>query len=160
MAVRARGEVPIGDFDLRHLRAIHRYLFQDVYDWAGDIRTVNISKGSSAFQAFVFIETGVAHVHSSVRKAKYLKNLSPAAFAKEAAAVLSDLNYCHPFREGNGRTQIVYLRQLAERAGHTFRPERLGAAGWIAASQSAMGGDNAPFERGIFNAVVLKHKTL
>lgn len=120
VVVRARGGVPTGDFDLRHLRAIHHYLFQDVYEWAGEIRTVNISKGSSAFQAFVFIETGIAHVHSSVRRAKYLRNLSPAAFAMEAAPVLSDLNYCHPFRVGNGERRSCIYDNSRSRQGIRF----------------------------------------
>jgi cell filamentation protein len=48
---RSREGAPTGDFDLRHLRAIHRHLFQDVYDWAGEIRTVEIAKGGSQFRS-------------------------------------------------------------------------------------------------------------
>ena len=47
---RAAETIPTGAFDLAHLRAIHRHLFQDVYDWAGELRTVEISKGASQFQ--------------------------------------------------------------------------------------------------------------
>src|SRR5690606_15090999 len=49
---------PSGSFDLKHLRAIHRHLFQDVYDWAGELRTVEIFKGGSQFQFRQYIATG------------------------------------------------------------------------------------------------------
>ena len=57
-------DIPKGDFDLRHLKAIHHHLFQDVYEWAGKIRTVEISKGESQFQFRQYIETGMADVHA------------------------------------------------------------------------------------------------
>jgi cell filamentation protein len=53
---------PVGSFDLSHLRAIHRHLFQDIYDWAGELRTVEISKGGSQFQFRQYIPTGMADV--------------------------------------------------------------------------------------------------
>ncbi|RYE61583.1 MAG: cell division protein, partial [Oxalobacteraceae bacterium] len=64
--IRSIQKIPTGDFDLKHLRAIHRHLFQDVYDWAGEIRTVEISKGSSQFQFRQYIETGMADVHRRI----------------------------------------------------------------------------------------------
>ena len=59
VAQRLLEAVPTGDFDLDHLRAIHRHLFQDVYEWAGEVRTVEIAKGGSGFQPRRFIETGL-----------------------------------------------------------------------------------------------------
>lgn len=153
VAARALGSVPMGQFDLKHLRAIHRHLFQDVYPWAGEVRTVNISKGQSVFQAFAYIETGMAHVHSVIRGKQFLRGLPAALFANQAAAVMSDLNYCHPFREGNGRTQLEFLRQLSDQAGHPFHREELDAAGWIEASQEAMRGNNSLLARQILRAI-------
>jgi cell filamentation protein len=63
VALRIRRNVPRGNFDLKHLRAIHRHLFQDIYDWAGELRTVEISKGRQQFQFRKFIETGMTDVH-------------------------------------------------------------------------------------------------
>jgi cell filamentation protein len=57
---------PAGSFDLAHLRAIHCHLFQDVYDWAGDIRTLEIAKGGSQFMFVRFIATGMADVHRRI----------------------------------------------------------------------------------------------
>jgi cell filamentation protein len=128
---------PAGRFDLKHLCAIHRHLFQDIYEWAGKIRTVEISKGGSQFQFRQFIETGMGDIHRRLVRAEFLRDLSPDAFATAAAEVLGDVNYVHPFREGNGRTQLLYLEQLAEQAGHPLDLSRLVPASWIAASRAA-----------------------
>jgi len=150
---RAREGIPTGDFDLKHLRAIHRHLFQDVYDWAGELRTVEISKGGSQFQFRKYIETGMADVHRRLRQADYLRSLSPAGFAQAAAAILGDVNYVHPFREGNGRTQLLYLRQLARQAGHELDFARIDRAGWMDASIKANGADYAAMAGCIEGAV-------
>lgn len=122
---------------MAHLRAIHRHLFQDVFDWAGELRTVEISKGGHQFQFRRFIETGMADVHRRLAAQDFLRGSSASEFAESAGAILGDVNYCHPFREGNGRTQLVYLRQLAAQAGHRLRLERLDRKAWMDASREA-----------------------
>jgi cell filamentation protein len=117
--------VPHGDFDLDHLTAIHHHLFQDVYDWAGEIRTVSITKGHSEFQHPHFIETGMRDVHRRLLERRYLMELSPNEFAEQAGTIIGDVNYVHPFREGNGRAQFQYLDQLAQRAGHPLDLKRI-----------------------------------
>lgn len=134
---RMRETLPIGSFDLTHLRALHRHLFQDVYEWAGEMRTVEISKGGQQFQFRRFIETGMADLHRRLVAQNFLQGLSAAEFAEKAGAILGDVNYCHPFREGNGRTQLVYLRQLAAQAEHRLRLERLDRDAWMTASREA-----------------------
>jgi len=128
---------PKGDFDLAHLQAIHRHLFQDVYEWAGELRTVEIAKGRSQFQFRQYIETGMADVEKRLKEKDNLTGLSRGAFAREAAAIIGDVNYVHPFREGNGRTQMQYLKQLCERAGHPIRIERIRPDEWLKASEEA-----------------------
>jgi cell filamentation protein len=81
VVLRMRGNIPGGSFDLTHLRAIHRHLFQDVYDWAGELRTVEISKGRQQFQFRKFIETGMANVHGRLVRSRFLKELSATSFA-------------------------------------------------------------------------------
>lgn len=144
---RAREGIPTGNFDLKHLQAIHRHLFQDVYDWAGAVRTVEISKGGSQFQFRRYIETGMADVHRRLREARFLRGLPPAAFAEAAASIIGDVNYVHPFREGNGRTQLLYLQQLARQAGHDLDFARLDRAEWMEASIKAHGADYAGMAR-------------
>lgn len=134
---RSREDVPRGKFDLDHLKAIHRHLFQDVYDWAGKVRTVEIAKDKSQFQFRQYVETGMADIEKRLKDKKYLRNLSRGAFANEAAAIIGDVNYVHPFREGNGRVQMQYLKQLCEQAGHPIRLERIAPETWMDASREA-----------------------
>lgn len=129
--------IPAGQFDLTHLRAIHRQLFQDVYTWAGEIRTVEIAKNGHQFQFFRFIEMGVGDVHNRLEPADFLRGLSRDAFATFAGKIIGDVNYVHPFREGNGRTQLFYLEQLAEQAGHRLDLTKLDPGRWIAACRAA-----------------------
>jgi len=137
VTMRAREGAPQGDFDLKHLKAIHRHLFQDIYEWAGEVRTVEISKGQNQFQFRQYIETGMADVHRRIVKSNFLRGLQRPEFAAEAGRIIGDVNYVHPFREGNGRTQLQYLKQLAERAGHPFDLTKIDAAGWLEASKEA-----------------------
>jgi len=134
---RLRKGAPTGNFDLNHLQAIHKYLFQDVYEWAGEVRTVEINKDGNQFQFAEFIEIGMGNVHQRVVQANYLRGLSPSAFARDAAKIIGDVNYVHPFREGNGRTQMQYLKQLAARAEHALDLARVDPAQWIEASKEA-----------------------
>jgi cell filamentation protein len=138
---RARRGVASGHFDLDHLRAIHRHLFQDVYDWAGEIRKIELNKNGHQFQFRRFIETGMSNIHKRLVDADILAGLSRDAFAKQAAGIVGDVNYVHPFRDGNGRTQLLYLEQLAEQAGHLLDLIRLDPARWLAASRRAHRGD-------------------
>lgn len=91
-----------GQFDLEHLCQIHRYLFQDIYEWAGSIRTVDIIRGESRFCNVRHIQTYADTVFSSLRDEDYLRALSKRQFAARAAHYLSEINAIHPFREGNG----------------------------------------------------------
>ena len=134
---RVREGIPRGDFDLAHLKAIHKYLFQDVYDWAGEVRTIEISRSGHQFQFRRYIVSGMADVHQRVVDAGYFKDLSASEFAAEAGRIIGDVNYVHPFREGNGRTQLFYLKQLAEIAGHRVDLTRMQPALWLAASREA-----------------------
>lgn len=141
------GKVPRGNFDLAHIQAMHRYLFQDIYAWAGDVRTVEMSKGESVFQFRAYIRTGMADVHRPLIEADFLRNLSVKEFADQAAAIIGDLNYVHPFREGNGRTQLQYLKQLAEQAGHPIDLTLLHPDRWLSASKAAFNNRYEPMAR-------------
>ncbi len=141
VSIRIEQGPPHGDFDLNHLKAIHLHLFQDIYAWAGEIRTVEISKDGHQFQLMKFIETGMADVHRRIVENHYLQELHPAEFAQKAGEIIGDLNYVHPFREGNGRTQLQYLDQLAEQAGYKLEVIRIQPAHWLQASREAHNND-------------------
>lgn len=158
VAQRTAEGVPTGDFNLDHLRAIHRHLFQDIYEWAGEIRTVEMSKGGSPFLPTGRIVIGMEDVHRRIREQGYLKGQSPNGFAKEAGKIIGDINHVHPFREGNGRTQLQYLKQLTRHAGHGIALERLDQQKWITASIAANRGDYDPMADAIRGALVSRQK--
>jgi len=149
---------PIGAFDLTHLRAIHRHLFQDVYDWAGELRTVEIDKGGHQFQFRRYIQTGMAGVHRRLTQSGFLKGLNPEDFAQQAGVIMGDVNYVHPFREGNGRTQAQYLKQLAAQAGHALDLRCIDRALWIDAFMASHGADYSLMARVIGQAIIGPHK--
>ncbi len=117
--------LPEGNLDAAHYYAIHLHLFQDVYDWAGKIRTVRISKGGSAFCYPEYIEQEMQTLFDGLRNQNHLRGLSADEFATRAAHFLATLNAIHPFREGNGRAQTSFLLLLADRAGHPLNLEKL-----------------------------------
>ena len=109
----------IGNFDIRHLRSIHRHIFQDVFPWAGEFREVVTSRTDSfGFPPPQFILPSLETIFLNIRKENYLQNLSPDDFARRAGHYLGEINAIHPFREGNGRTQREFIRTLALHAGH------------------------------------------
>jgi cell filamentation protein len=106
-----------GRFDVGHLLAIHKYIFQDVLSWAGEFRTVNISKGGNFFGAAAFIEPALDGVLRNIPAENCLRQMDAPRFAARAGYYLSEINAIHPFREGNGRTQREFIRQLGAEAG-------------------------------------------
>ena len=109
-----------GAFDLAHLCKIHQYLFQDVFEWAGEVRSVDIIRGDSRFCNVRHIQSYSNTVFSALAAEKYLVNLEPKAFASRLAHFLSEINAIHPFREGNGRVQRLFISQVAEHAGYSL----------------------------------------
>ncbi len=112
-------EKPIkGHFDLEHLKKLHFHIFQDVYDWAGEIRTVDISRGTSHFAHAQYIESAAKTLFANLKKENWLKELDIDGFSLKAAHYLSEINVLHPFREGNGRAQRAFITQLCRDAGY------------------------------------------
>ena len=151
---RIREGVPTGSFELSHLCAIHHHLFQDIYDWAGELRTVEISRGRQQFQFRQFIVTGMADVHRRLVAANFLTGVSAREFSDRSAVIIGDVNYIHPFREGNGRTQLQYLKLLALQAGHPLDLSRIDPTTWIEASRSSHEADYRLMAEAIWLAIV------
>lgn len=107
-----------GEFNLLHLKKIHKYIFGDIYDWAGEIRWVNIAKGN-IFCNYEFIEANADSLFNKLRKENYLKDTSKNEIPFRLAFYLSEINVLHPFREGNGRAQRLFIEHLAENAGYS-----------------------------------------
>lgn len=107
-----------GVFDLKHLCAIHQHLFQDVYHWAGEMRTVDISRGSSRFANFALIERYLDQKLRGISVENFLRCMGPDTFVARLAYYMGEINAAHPFREGNGRVQRLFCAQLAEQSGY------------------------------------------
>lgn len=103
----------IGKFDLPHFVAIHKYIFEDLYPFAGLFRTENIAKGNFSFAEWNYIENELNRILNELKEENYLKELDKNNLAKRLAYYMSELNVLHPFREGNGRTIREFIRQLA-----------------------------------------------
>jgi cell filamentation protein len=133
-----------GDYDLAHLRATHARIFADAYHWAGEVRTVEISKGGDLFAHPRHVERYLDEVFARLADENRLHGLDRESFTDRLADYYADVNAAHPFREGNGRTQRAFLGQLAEQAGHDIAWSRVDQARNIEASRAALHGDNAP----------------
>jgi cell filamentation protein len=133
--------LPRGRLSVRHCQAIHRHLFQDVYAWAGRFRTVRMAKGTSVFCYPENIAREMTRVFAELKGAQFLTGLNAKAFAAGAAHFLADLNAIHPFREGNGRTQLIFLAAVAQHAGHAFDPTRLDREAYLSAIIRSFSGD-------------------
>ena len=136
-------EQPIdGKFDLEHLCAIHRHLFQDVYEWAGETRTIDISKGTSRFANWPLIDSYLGKQLAALTNEKFLRSLPPEQFIERLAHTMAEINATHPFREGNGRVQRAFCAQLADRAGYFIDFADVESDEMIGAMIASFHGDN------------------
>ena len=142
-----------GSFDLAHLCKIHEYLFQDVYEWAGEVRTVDIIRGGSRFCNVRHIQSYSNTVFSALAAEKYLVNLEPKVFANRLAHYLSEINAIHPFREGNGRVQRLFISQLAKQTGYSLDYSALDQAELYPVMQESFLGNVKPLADLIFKII-------
>jgi cell filamentation protein len=146
-AQRSEEPLPRGRLGSAHYRAIHRHLFQDVFEWAGSWRTLRIAKGGSMFCYPEHIDAEMRKLFGRLTADRFLNGLPAATFAAQAAHVLAELNAIHPFREGNGRTQLTYLTLLAARAGHPLALERMDPAAMLTAMVESFKADERPLAK-------------
>jgi cell filamentation protein len=108
---------PVKITDSSALFAIHRYLFQDLYEWAGRRRTVEITKGGKQFFPLSHFETALTYIDRLVAEYKTIAESDKKKLSHKLAEILDAVNFLHPFREGNGRTQREFVRTLALEKG-------------------------------------------
>ena len=140
-------------YDLPHLREIHRRIFGDIYQWAGQIRTVAIAKGA-VFCLPEYIESSAAVIFRELHDEQCLRGLHRDAFIGRLAHYLGEVNALHPFREGNGRAQRAFFGQLARDAGFTLAWQHLDPVRNVEASAAIMRGDPGPM-REMLRALVI-----
>lgn len=109
--------------DLAELSAIHHHLFQDIYDWAGQIRTVDIRKnaaGSTFFVPVAMIERSAGYAADALREDGLLRELPRDRLIERLSFHYDQFNYLHPFREGNGRTQRAFWSRVVRDVGYVL----------------------------------------
>ncbi|QKD00733.1 Fic/DOC family protein [Mesorhizobium loti] len=143
---RADEPLPAGELDYPHYSSLHRHLFQDVYAWAGQPRSIRIGKGGSWFCYPEHIASEMARVFGELGNPDRLADLDRVSFAKHLAHIIAEINAVHPFREGNGRTQLTFLAMLAEHAGFTFNADILDRDRVIQAMVDSFSGSEAPLQ--------------
>lgn len=111
-------ENSVEPFTLFYYKSLHKRLFGDLYDWAGEFRKVDLSKKGTIFCKAKNLEEIGGAVFDRLQRKKEFKNLNRKAFVKEIADLYHSINMLHPFREGNGRTQRLFFTLLIRRAGY------------------------------------------
>ena len=110
----------IGNFDITHFVGIHKFLFEDIYPFAGLFRNENIAKGNFSFAEWEYIEEQLKKLLDKLKEENYLQELDRNTFIKRLSYYIAELNVLHPFREGNGRTIREFIRQLAYKNGYVL----------------------------------------
>jgi cell filamentation protein len=132
-----------GRYDLAHLQVFHRILFEGLYEWAGELRSVRLAK-DDMFCLPEHIESYAGEIFGHLAGEGHLAGLGREAFVERLAHYLGEVNAVHPFREGNGRTQRAFFSQVAADAGYLLDWGQVDPERNVQASIAAMRGDERP----------------
>ncbi|RSW43574.1 putative adenosine monophosphate-protein transferase Fic [Klebsiella aerogenes] len=138
---------------LPHLCAIHRQLYQDLFDWAGKLREIDIYQGDTPFCHFAWIEKEGNALMRKLEEEDYLCEQPRETFVERLSWYYGEINVLHPFRLGNGLTQRIFFEQLVIHAGYLLDWRGIEPDAWSQANQLGAMGDPEPLER-IFRKVV------
>ena len=125
-----------GELDFSYVKRLHKWLFEDIYEWAGEIRRIDISKGN-IFCQHDLIEVNAEALMNELKNEDYLASKTKEEMIERLAYYLGDLNSIHPFREGNGRVQRLFIIELASRAGYELDFSKVTPKEMIKASDKA-----------------------
>lgn len=140
-------------YGLQYLQRLHSSLFRDVYSWAGEIRTLDISKGNTRFCNVGRIEPEASKIFSRMAGQGWYEGYSRTQLIEAVAESFGDLNMIHPFREGNGRTQRILYEHLILNAGFAISWWSVGPDEWVAANIAAVACDYLPLQE-VFNKCI------
>lgn len=130
-------------WDRAHWQNLHRHLFGDLYGWAGEFRTVDISKDGHAFYPVSRLNIAIGYCTDQIRALATGPTLGLDQLPRRLSVVLSHMNETHPFREGNGRTQRTLIGQIANTHGAYIDWTQIGTKENISASKAAGGDEHA-----------------
>lgn len=145
MSLRATEPFPDGQFDSAHYKALHHHLFQDVYRWAGQYRKVRTAKGGNVFCYPEHIAQEMERLFDRL-KGDSFHGAPFEEFIDAATSFLVELNAVHPFREGNGRSQLSFLDMIALRAGHPLDLTKITPDTFLAAMIESFKGEAGPLK--------------
>ena len=142
-----------GSFDFSHYKAIHKYLFNELYEWAGEIRTVNMSKKGTNFVDVSEIESVASACFKRLQDKNYFKNQEYDDFVEDIVDFYCTTNMLHPFREGNGRTQRIFISQLIQFNGYSIDFDKIDTDELMLATIQAANGIDDNLKRIFKNAI-------
>ena len=109
-----------GNFSKAHLMNIHKFIFEDIYPFAGKIRREQISKADTMFYPPDLIDRELDKLFTKIKEKNMLKETDEEKVFDNLAYVMAELNIIHPFREGNGRSIREFIRLMAKRMGYNL----------------------------------------
>ncbi|MDR1524666.1 MAG: Fic family protein [Tannerella sp.] len=111
----------VEEFNFETLCKIHEIIFEDIYEWAGQIRRGDfLLKGNSIFCRGLYVVENAKTIFGDISKENNLCGLNKSKFVERMAYYMGEINALHPFREGNGRTAREFFRQLSLNANYTL----------------------------------------
>ncbi len=134
-------------YDLGYLCIIHQHLFQQIYEWAGQIRTVDISKYRTRFCNCRRIEPEANRLFQGLAEADYYTNDSRKELVVNVSELYVEINMIHPFREGNGRAQRILFDHIVVNCDYELSLESVTENEWTEANIAGAYGDNKPMEK-------------
>ena len=120
LIAKALKDLPFANVDFDYYKMLHKYVFGDIYEWAGTIRNIDMSKKGTRFCSAELIGQKGAAIFSRLNASDYLKKYEHDNFINEFTELYCDLNMLHPFREGNGRIQRLFLTKLLKHIGYAI----------------------------------------
>lgn len=142
-----------GKFDFEHLKRIHKFLFGDIYAWAGEVRRINISKGNPFCRA-EFIDEQMNEIFERLKQENDLRDLhTRESIGKRLAYYMGEINAVHPFREGNGRAQRLFIEHLAHLLGWQLDYKKIDSNDMLTASIKAFDCDYGMLEELLTHAL-------
>lgn len=147
-------EIFPGEYNLQHFKEFHWSLFRDLYDWAGETRIVDIEKPGARFAHWRHVDEYLSTILGKLDNDGWLHGRSRPSFIERLAYYYGEINACHPFREGNGRTQRAFLRQLSASANWRLDWSALGREDNIEASRASLQSDDRELLMRVLDPVV------
>ena len=142
-------------YNLQYLQAIHTQLFGDLYEWSGQLRQIDISKGDTRFCTFSRIEIETNKLLNSLQQQNYFQDQESKYFIPKLADLYCELNVIHPFREGNGRTQRIFFEHLIAYCGYGIDWSKINSKEhWVQANIEGFYGNLQPLIQ-IFDSCII-----